>query len=211
MKVELDLTKTILLAGLAFWISLIAFNNATDPGTNIDLLGRMLTMEAIKDNPTMGNGLEWRAWPQSLAAPLLVVVIILQGAIAALLWRAAIMFARHLFQAQAGEIPTRQIRAANLGLAAFLSLWFFFLCGGLWFGYWMHLGPVQGVHFTLLIVSVLVLLFVNYVPQPFPAAVVTGTGVTHEREWNIMPPTNGVYVDNGVHADNGVHTEQVTR
>lgn len=176
MKLGLDLAKTILLTGLAFWITLIAFNNATDPGTNTGLIGQMISMEAIKADPAVGNGLEWRAWPQWLATPILVLVIALQAVIALLLWRAALMFTRHLFGAREEE-PVRAIKAANVALSAFMSLWFFFLVGGLWFGYWMKLGPVQGVHFTLLIVTVLSLLFVNHQPrvQEAPERAVTPT------------------------------------
>lgn len=195
MKSGINLPKTIVLAGLASWISLIAFNNITDPGTNISLLGQMFTMEAIKSDAVMGNGLEWRALSQHLAGPMLVTVIILQVAIAALLWRAAALFARHLLQTEEETIPVRAIQAANLGLAAFMSLWFFFLCGGLWFGYWMKLGPVQGVHFTLLMVTVLALLLINYLPQPFPATHIMRVEPAPEREREPVLATNGVHAD----------------
>lgn len=182
MKLGLTLAKTIVLLGIASWITLIAFNNITDPGTNTGLIGNMITMEAIKQDPAVGNGLEWRAWPRSLATPILVAVIVLQVGIALLLWRAAFKFLRDLFRGEE-QLSSPTLRAANVGLAAFASLWFFFLVGGLWFGYWMKMGPVQGVHFTLLIVSMLTILLVNYQPRlPSSATSVSSSSEVSEQE-----------------------------
>jgi hypothetical protein len=84
-----------------------------------------------------------------------------------LLWRAG--WALH--RASSGSAQRRRaqkesgldlaIARANGALGAFLGLWLFFLCGGLWFGYWMKMGPVQQVHLTLMVIALLAVLVVN--------------------------------------------------
>lgn len=185
MDRTLNLAKTGLLLGLAIWLSLIAFNNATDPATNTALLRQTITMDALQANPEMGNGLQWRAWPASLATPMLVGVIVAQSIIALLLWRAATLFGLRTLRTDSRSpdpgVFSREIAAANLALGAFMSLWFFFLCGGLWFGYWIEMGPVQGVHMTLLMVTLLSLLLVNHRPQA-----TTMAGESRSREESVV-------------------------
>lgn len=36
-----------------------------------------------------------------------------------------------------------------------MALWLAFMVGGFWFGYWIKQGPIQQVHTTLLIISIL--------------------------------------------------------
>lgn len=63
--------------------------------------------------------------------------------------------------------------AANIALSMFAAMWLVFLCGGLWFGYWIKQGPIQGVHFTLLILSVACMMLVN---QPVNVAASVSRG-----------------------------------
>lgn len=154
------LVRTLLVFGLAVWLTLILINNLTDPGTNVYLIGQMISMTALKLDGVMGRGLLWRALESpALAKILLNGVVIVQFFTVLLLWRAAIHWVRVL-----RARPARAIAATNQALAAFLGLWFLFLCGGLWFGYWMKMGPVQQVHMTLVIISLLSLIAVNMQP-----------------------------------------------
>lgn len=54
--------------------------------------------------------------------------------------------------------PTARLRSAvavtDIGLAAFVALWLGFILTGLWFSYWVKMGPVQQAHMTLLIISI---------------------------------------------------------
>lgn len=151
-----------LLGGMALWLSLIAFNNATDFNTNRTLLGDTVSMKAIVGDHAMGRGLEWRALPRGLGGPLLVGIITYQVVTVAFMWRAVLTGGR-LLRGSRRDL-TAFVRRANQSLMLFAGMFLGFLIGGLWFGYWMHLGPVQQVHFTLLIIGALLALLVNLTP-----------------------------------------------
>ena len=151
--------KFILFSGLAVWLSIAAINNATDPGTNIHLLTSMMSMEGLIENSILGNGLEWRSIDSPmLAKVLLTIIVIAQFSISLLLWRAAWM-QREFIQGKVSIYVA--IDAGNYASMAFMALWLFFLSGGLFFGYWMKFGGPQGVHFTLLIISILTMIINN--------------------------------------------------
>ncbi|GAB4424136.1 MAG: DUF2165 domain-containing protein [Chloroflexi bacterium OHK40] len=156
--------KATVVGGLAAWLSIIALNNSVDPGTNITLLRRMFQMELIQSDPEMGNGLEHRAlsWPW-LPRATLYVVIVVQVVVALLLWRGTWLLLAASFGPPAPAAITTAITATNIGLIGFVGLWLCFMCGGLWFGYWMKQGPVQQVHMNLLMIAILTMLLVNTV------------------------------------------------
>lgn len=151
--------KFILFSGLAAWLTIAAINNGTDAGTNIHLLTSMMSMEGLIENSILGNGLEWRSIDSPvLAKVLLTIIVIVQFSISFLLWRAAWMQLQYI----QGKVSIgAAIDAGNYAAMAFMALWLFFLCGGLFFGYWMKFGGPQGVHFTLLIISILTIIINN--------------------------------------------------
>nr|WP_281168881.1 DUF2165 family protein [Salipiger mucosus] len=158
------LPRTVVMTGLAAWMTIAVLNNLTDQGTNLANLETMLTMRLLSEDQVLGNGLEWRAWGSGSTASVLYCVIAWQLATAAALWWGAAAHLRALLgNGGTGEAAT----AASIALSMFAAMWLVFLCGGLWFGYWIKQGPIQGVHFTLLILSVVCMLLVN---QPVGAA-----------------------------------------
>lgn len=152
--------SVFVLAGVALWLSVVVLNNATDFRTNRGLIEATITMKAVIAEQGRGDGLEWRAMPGGLAGPLFVAIIAYQVLTAASLWRAVVTGVRVL---RIGVDRALFVRHANQALMFFLGLFFFFLTGGLWFAYWLALGPVQQVHLTLLIVGVLLAVLVNLV------------------------------------------------
>jgi len=147
--------KILATGGLAAWLTLAAANNVIDPRTNTHLLSEMMAMAELKRDAVLGQGLLWRS-VSSAALPraILRLVIALQIGIVVLLWRAAYLLGF-------GEHGAAAVAAANLALGAFASLWFFFLCGGMWFGYWMKMPQVQQVHMMLLLVSLAAMALIN--------------------------------------------------
>lgn len=147
--------KTLVTAGLATWLSMAVGNNIIDPGTNIHLLTQMMSMAELKQDGVLGQRLLWRrveaAWTVRLV---LLLVIFAQVAVALLLWRATFLL---------GWTPDAKaaVSAANLGVGSFAGLWFVFLTGGMWFGYWMKMVPVQQVHMALLAIAVATLILIN--------------------------------------------------
>lgn len=148
----------LILAGLAAWMTIAVLNNATDTGTNLFNLRNMISMEALSQDMTLGNGIEWRAWKQVDAKWLLYPIIVWQVATAAVLWWASVA---QMLAARSKLSDEMASSWARLALSMFAGMWLVFLCGGLWFGYWMKQGPIQQVHFTLLILSVCCLTLVN--------------------------------------------------
>ncbi|WP_256081344.1 DUF2165 family protein [Massilia sp. YIM B04103] len=157
------LSRLILLSGLAAWLSIAVFNNMTDPGTNHQLLGHMLSMDLLRSEAVLGAGLAWHAWPVEHVPVLLYGVITVQLLVAAALWSAALLFARAGWSGRLREL--RQARSvAVLALSGFLLLWLWFACGGLWFGYWIKQGAVQSVHLTMILIALGALLYAQSTP-----------------------------------------------
>lgn len=156
-------SRLVLLLGLATWLSIAAFNNLTDPQTNRLLLGQTLSMNLVKTEPVLGSGLTWRAWSAEWSPSLLYGVAVLQILISALLWRAAASYAVAAIRDNALAM-VRARTHATVALTFFLMLWLWFVCGGLWFGYWLKQGAIQSVHMTLILVTLASLLYVQVDP-----------------------------------------------
>jgi len=159
---KLTLVKTILITGIAVWMSIIALNNISDPGTQIYLLSKMYSMELFKQDPIMGKGLLSRAinWP-GMAVITLFIVVIYEIVSVTLLWRAAISY-MFILKSNDKKVEFNALKRANLALSCLLFLWLFFMCGGLFFGYWLGMGAVQTVHVHLLIVTLIAFIFMNF-------------------------------------------------
>ena len=156
------LVRAILIIGIALWMSIIMINNISDPGTQIFLLSKMYSMELFKNDPMMGQGLLSRAidWPP-MAVITLLIVVIYEVTSVILLWRSAISYVFALKSNDKGA-ELNALKRANIALSSLLFLWLFFMCGGLFFGYWLKMGSVQTVHVHLLIVTLIAFIFMNY-------------------------------------------------
>lgn len=153
--------KAVVLAGLAGYLTLFVLNNLTDPTTNSAAVARMMTMRELREDPPLGQGVLWRA----IAAPTVhrigyLLVILVQAVGAVLLWCAAVPLAVAAATGATG-IGDGPLAVANLGLAVFVALFFGFLLTGLWFSYWVKMGPVQQGHLTLLLVGLASTIVVN--------------------------------------------------
>lgn len=173
--------KTLFLFGLALWFSLAILNNIADPGTNTYLIGQMMSMDLVKDDPKMGNGIEWRA----LLAPMLPtgilrIVVVVQIAVAALLWIAVYKFAMTWIRPPTSASIAEATVFGTIGLGAFAAIWIGFWSGGMWFGYWMKTPQIQQVHMTLLIMSMVGFMAVNY-PNPIGGNAVGFNATVHGR------------------------------
>lgn len=152
------LSRATILIGLAIWLSIAVLNNITDSGTNITHLDAMLSMHFLVEDQFLGNGLEWRAWQVPPAKTILWGVVFWQLLTAAALWLATIKMVLTTFGRADFD---RALLYANLAITMFLGMWLFFLCGGLWFGYWIKQGAIQGVHIDLIAISIVVLIYIN--------------------------------------------------
>lgn len=154
--------KGLLMLSLGIWLGLGVFNNLVDSGTNRYLLGEMFTMSQLKTDSYLGKGLLHRAISsQRMTRITLSIVIIMQMIVIILFWCAAYQLFAVIWNHGNTMNESRAIATANIALAGYLGLWIFFLCGGLWFGYWMKMGHVQQVHMMLVIIAVASLIFIN--------------------------------------------------
>jgi predicted small integral membrane protein len=157
---SLLMAKAISLYGLALYMSIAVINNTLDKGTNYYLLKQMLNMHHLKDDPYLGKGLLHRAISSDrFIKYLLTFIVICQGVICILFWFSATEF----LMASCSENYFLMAKSiATYTLSAFMGLWFFFWCGGFWFGYWIKTPQIQEVHMKLIIISILEIIFINF-------------------------------------------------
>ncbi|WP_028932355.1 DUF2165 family protein [Pseudonocardia spinosispora] len=150
--------KTLVVAGLATYLSIFVLNNITDPGTNSAAIPRMMTMRELREDPPLGQGVLWRAIESpAVHRVAYLLVIAVQAVTALVLWYAVILLVSALFTGGTGIA----LAVANLGLALFVALFLGFVLTGLWFTYWVKMGPVQQSHLTLLLVGLASVVVVN--------------------------------------------------
>ncbi len=152
--------KSTIFVGLSCWITMIATNNMMDIGTNSYLLELMVSMQGLIDDPNFGNGLVSRAINvENFGTYCMYLVIVAQYITAGFLWRAAILYVACTLKDSDSQAACN---AANVALTLFVCLWLWFLCGGLYFGYWLKFSGPQTVHFLLLIISILAFIMNNF-------------------------------------------------
>lgn len=162
-------SRLVILLGLAIWLSIAVVNNLTDPGTNSLLLGYTLSMDLIRTEEILGAGLLWRAWPTQWSPVILYFVVAVQLVCATILWWATAAYAKAFSYKDVQALSDGRDRAV-LALSLFILLWMFFICGGLWFGYWLKQGAVQIVHMVLILIGIGALILVQTQPNPEPAS-----------------------------------------
>jgi predicted small integral membrane protein len=130
----LRLSRILLMAAIALWLSLVAFGNLTDYGSNWPFVQHVLAMDTIFP----GAGIHYRAITSPALQCIAYALIIATESLAALLcwfgtwqlWRA---------RTGTGVAFQRAKRVAVLGLTVGILLWLggFIAIGGEWFGMWM--------------------------------------------------------------------------
>jgi predicted small integral membrane protein len=153
--------KIVMLIGLGFWLLIASLNNIIDPETNTFFISDMMTMEKLKADPSvMGNSLFQRSVDnKGLAAKLLTLIAAVQCITAIALIASGVLFFSSLFSSE--RIYAISLVVSNLSLCGFCSIWLFFLCGGLWFAYWIKFPFAQTTHFILLMTGLLTSILIN--------------------------------------------------
>ncbi len=153
--------KIAMLLGLGAWLLIAAINNFFDPGTNQILILDMMSMEKLKsDESLIGNKSLWRAYNNKS-----VIRVLLKGIASAQMLIAILLIISSILTLYAGffylNLSSTSLLIANIALSGFCCLWLFFLCGGLWFLYWIKLPNAQMTHFILLITGILSTILIN--------------------------------------------------
>jgi predicted small integral membrane protein len=154
--------KALLVGGYATYLTLFVLNNVTDPVTNSGAIEPMMTMRGLKEDPLLGRGVVWRA----IDSPFIHraayrIVIAIQAVAAVLLWRATVMLVEAGTRGYRASDVHSAVGAANLGMLVFVGLAFAFMLTGLWFMYWVKMGPVEQAHTTLLFIALFGVIIIN--------------------------------------------------
>lgn len=154
----LRLCKIVLLASAALYVTLVAFNNVTDYGSNFQFVAHVLSM----DTTFPGNKGMWRALDAGFVHHAAYILIIgTEIVVAALAWFAVV----RLWQARADAVAYRHNkRFANYALTLGIVLWFtgFIAVGGEWFLMWQSetWNGIQSA-FRIACFLTLLLIFIN--------------------------------------------------
>lgn len=153
LALSLIVSKCVLLAGLACWLSVVAINNLVAFGNGAFALGQIMRMAPLQQapaiqTPLLARRVESVRWHRAVLALVLAAEILS----AALLWFAAAGFAGAAAEPAAW---------ANLALAAFMATCFLMLVGGSWFAYYLRQDNVQLLHFALIGVAAAAMVVVN--------------------------------------------------
>lgn len=153
-----QLSKTLLVAAVAFFYTLVVFNNLTDYGSNYALVHHVLLM----DSTFPGNHGMWRAvHPPWVHALFYDSIICWESVTMLLLWVGSARLLR-----AAGRTGTAFQEAKALavgGLTVSLLMWFvaFLAVGGEWFLMWQsHTWNGQEAAFRMFLVVGVILLYV---------------------------------------------------
>ncbi len=150
------LAKVVLVAAIAADVTLVAFDNLTDYGTNFAFVRHVLSMDTIFPSSTIGY--------RAITGPALhhaayAVIIAAEALTAALCWigAAALLRARRAPAAKFNRDKTVAVAGLTLG---FLTCQFGFMTiGGEWFGMWMSAqwnGVQAAFRFAMIIAAVLI-------------------------------------------------------
>src|SRR5205807_10210132 len=149
--------KTIAVAAIALFASLVAFGNLTDYDTNFAFVQHVLSMDTIFPFSTI----KYRAITDpTLHRAAYALIIAAELAIAALCWVGAAMLARRI---RADAFAFNRAKASAVaGLTLGFLLWQvgFMSIGGEWFGMWQSQqwnGVPSAFRFVMVIVAVLIL------------------------------------------------------
>ena len=158
------LIKGLPILGIGCWLLLAALNNLIDAGTNVTLLNRMMSMRDLREDKKLGQGLLYRTVGSTAYVPLMLKVIaITQLLIASTLILSGFILISLVFKI--GMFSQNEaLLISSCAVLIFMAFWFFFLIGGLWFGYWIKMGNLQSVHFMMLVISMLLQLIL-FIPM----------------------------------------------
>jgi predicted small integral membrane protein len=126
--------KLLLVGGLALLVSLVAFGNLTDYGSNFAFVHHVLAMDTIFPDATIRYRAITAPWLQHAAYALIIAI---QLATAALLWAGAWRMWLRRRAPAALFVRAKGLATAGLSLGVLLWLAGFMAIGGEWFGMWM--------------------------------------------------------------------------
>ncbi len=156
-------SKIALVAAVAFFFSLVVFNNTTDYDSNYQFVRHVLMM----DSTFPGNKGMWRALnPAWIHTAFYLSIIATEAAIAVLTWWGVISLLRTLRAPQAVFQRAKSVATAALTLGCLLWSVAFISVGGEWFLMWQSkTWNGQDAAFRMFVMLALTLIFLT-LPEP---------------------------------------------
>jgi len=159
MNIQLTrISKTLLVASVAFFYTLVVFNNTTDYNSNYQFVRHVLMM----DSTFPGNNGMWRAINSPTIHTLFYMGIICWEAVTMVLcWTAAVRMGMALKKSDEEFRSSAKLAIGALTLG--ILMWFiaFISVGGEWFLMWQsHNWNGQDAAFRMLTILGIILLFV---------------------------------------------------
>ena len=150
--------KIAMVAAIAILMTLVAFDNVTDPSINFPFVQHVLSMDALFPKTTI----TYRAITSpALHRAAYALIIAAEAATAVLCWAGAALLVRRL-RADARTFNRAKATAvAGLTLGFLLYQFGFLTIGGEWFGMWMSRdwnGQESAFRFAMIIAAVLLFL-----------------------------------------------------
>ena len=157
------LSKAALLLAIAFFFTLVVFNNLTDYDSNFQFVRHVLSM----DTTFPGNHGLWRALPQPLVHKVFYASIICWETLTALLcWAGAIRLLASLRSTPAAFDRAKTLAIAALTCGSLLWLIAFLSVGAEWFLMWQSATwNGQEAAFRMLTAMLLILIYISR-PEP---------------------------------------------
>jgi predicted small integral membrane protein len=161
----LRVSKIALVAAVAFFFTLVVFNNVTDYDSNFQFVRHVLMMDSTFPH---NNGL-WRALnPAWIHTAFYLTIIATESAIALLTWWGVVSLLRHLRAPQPTFQRAKTVATAALTLGCLLWSVAFLSIGGEWFLMWQSKSwNGQDAAFRMFVILALTLIFLTF-PEPEP-------------------------------------------
>ena len=148
--------KTIAVAAIALFASLVAFGNITDYGTNFAFVRHVLSMDTVFPSSTI----TYRA----ITSPALhhaayAIIIAAEALTAAVCWIGAFALLRRLRAGAAAFNRAKAVSIAGLTVGFLTWQFGFMTVGGEWFGMWQSSkwnGVQSAFRFAVVIIAVLI-------------------------------------------------------
>jgi predicted small integral membrane protein len=154
--VVLRLAKTAMVAAVAAFATVVAFDNVTDYGTNFVFVQHVLSMDTILPGSTIGY--------RAITSPALhhaayALIIAAEAGTALLCWTGVLALLRERGAAAAAFNRAKRWSIAGLTLGFLTWQFGFMTVGGEWFGMWMSPqwnGAPSAFRFAMVIIAVLI-------------------------------------------------------
>jgi predicted small integral membrane protein len=154
--VILRLAKIAIVAAIAAFATVVAFDNITDYGTNFAFIEHVLSMDTVFPH----SSITYRAVTSpTLHHAAYAVIIAAEALTAVLCWIGAVQLIRHLHAGAGPFNRAKKFSIAGLTLGFLVWQFGFMTIGGEWFGMWMSAqwnGVPSAFRFVMVIVAVLI-------------------------------------------------------